>query len=1193
MYLKKLEIQGFKSFAEKTSVLFNDGITSVVGPNGSGKSNISDSIRWVLGEQSAKSLRGGKMEDVIFSGTEHRKALGFAEVSLTIDNDSKLLPLDFSEVTITRRVYRSGEGEYLINKTPCRLKDIHELFMDTGIGRDGYSIIGQGRVDEILSSRSEDRRAIFEEASGIMKYKTRKQEAERKLDQTENNLLRINDIVAELDGQIGPLEKQAEIARKYLTLREQLKDLEVSVFLENIGKAKEKIFEADGNLKIVEANIEKENLNLTTKTEETSESTAKLKVIEEELEVLTKEYYEYETSLERANSEININKEKISAASNNIGRLSQERELLQNKSGDINVEIKEKEDRLKEYSNKLDKDYITLAEVTAKYDALVSDLDDSEKKVEVYNRSLVSKLGEQTDLKLRIAQSKNVVDNLNERNYNINTEITQVELQKIDILHEKKEVEKALEDIRAQIEFQKDRIKTLNQENIELKQKHVLLEKHLNNVKNDIHLKDSRKRMLLSMEANLEGYYKSVRELLKECDRNPTFANGIHGALVKLIEVSGKHATAIEMTMAGALQNVVTSSEEDAKRAIEYLKRNRLGRATFLPISSVKGRRLEDRTLNEASKMPGFVGLACDLVKYDSKYEGIILNLLGKVVVAEDLDSGIAIARKFSYGFRIVTLDGDVLSTSGSMAGGSNDNKDGGILNRAAEIGEITKEVEKLKGEEVLVGNNLNDILNMLKEVSSEIAQIEVVARDSEHARIREESHFAQTKLELQKIEDRLNSLNSEKDNFSQVLTEANTKHSSATLEIDKIEKELEEIKNFISSHQNKHKEEQQGREKYLHEITDLKVNIGALKETIENYRQMLQRFLTETDSITQSNAIKNDEIRNTKVEIERINKINTATLEKIEETEKLKKAKGILLEAKTKSKKELDEKSYKVVTMLQEINNNLLLLNEEQGRLNVKRTKLDSELESIQNRLWDEYELTYNNALPLKKEIENMGQAQRLINEFRNSIKNLGPVNVTSIEEYIKTKERFDFLTVQKADLDNAKDKLRLVIVDLTDIMKKQFVEQFKIINENFNVVFKDLFSGGRADLILTDKDNVLESGIEIEVQPPGKKLQNMMLLSGGERAFTAIALLFSILKMRPAPFCLLDEIEAALDDANVYKFAQYIRKHTHLTQFLVITHRKGTMESSDSLYGVTMQEAGVSNILSLKLGDKFANLN
>jgi chromosome segregation protein len=1186
LYLKKLEIQGFKSFADKICVEFRDGITSVVGPNGSGKSNISDSIRWVLGEQSAKSLRGGKMEDVIFAGTQQRKPLGFAQVSLTIQNETKILPVDFGEVTITRRVYRSGEGEYFINKVPCRLKDIHELFLDTGIGRDGYSVIGQGRIDEILSTKSEDRRAIFEEASGIMKYKIRKIEAERKLETTENNLLRIRDIIEELEKQLEPLGNQAGTAKRYLSLREELKGLEVSVFLENISSSKEKILQIEDHLKIIQENKEGENKKLLSKTSENRESVQKLKEMEEELEHLTKQFYEQENGVERCTSDINLNKEKVGSFENNIKRLEVELLNLEEKEKEVSIEIQDKKQKLVEFSQKTNKDYERLSRVENQYAKLLENLDGSQKKIEGLNVEFLSKMRIQSDLNLKRSERKNALEHLIQRQDNIRNEITITELSKVTEENKKTDKIKGIEEILKDIQTQEKKRQTLEKEKRELSNDLEQTEKKLNHTQNEMQFKTSKKKMLLNMEANMDGYFRSIKEILKECDRNPEFKKGIHGPLFKLIDVSGKHATAIELALGGALQNIVTSKEEDAKKAIEFLKKGKFGRGTFLPITSIKGKGLEDHIVEKAQGMRGFVGIASELITFDPQYESIVLNLLGKVVVVENLDAGIEMAKQFGYRFKIVTLEGDVLSTTGSMSGGSNDGKDSGILNRSAQITEITNEIHKLEVEINKYRNNKDSLKGMLLEVSEETKFSEDALRNLEHKKIREESHLGQIVEILQKMKEKIETLKIERENFSAVLEKGKKEVSAVEEEILLVDKEVAGIKAYISKHQDAQKEGQGEREKLLTEITDLKVNLSALKETVENYGGLIQRLLVDQDDLKGNIISKNDEKKRGKIEIERLLNSNILIEEKIKNAQKIKSQKELLIKEKNQKKTELEKSGENLIELLKDINQNIRLFNEEEGRLQIKKAKLEAEVHNFQNRLWEEYELTYHNALPLKEKLENYSIAQKTIQDLKNEIRNLGPVNVGAIEEYKKSKERYDFLKAQKDDLDHAKEKLKKLITEMLQIMKGQFIEQFRLINENFGKVFQELFQGGRAELKLLDQDNVLESGIDIEVQPPGKKLQNMMLLSGGERAFTAIALLFAILKLRPAPFCLLDEIEAALDDANVHRFAQYIKQHTHLTQFLVITHRKGTMEASDDLYGVTMQEQGISNIYSMKLG-------
>jgi len=1188
LYLKKLEIQGFKSFADKINLEFNSGITSVVGPNGSGKSNVADAVRWVLGEQSAKTLRGTKMEDVIFAGTEHRKAMGLAEVSLTIDNSMHTLPIEFNEVTVTRRVYRSGESEYYINKTLCRLKDIHELFLDTGIGKDGYSIIGQGRVDEILSTKSEERRHIFEEASGIMKYKVRKTDAEKKLELSEQNLVRINDIINELEIQIEPLRVQSEAAKKYLAIRDHLKDLEINVYIESIEKFKEKIKEHEEQYLKIKESIDDENTRLHNITDSNRVKTELMKSLEEKLEVSRQEFFNLETNLEKCNSEIKLNNEKINNYIHNIERIDSELLEVDEKIKFLAKDESVKSEKIKYLNSQFEEYSRKLLEYEKQMAAIVETLDENEKYIEGLKSSIMDKLDLLSDKRTQTNNIKSHIDNLKKRQNSLDVEVYQMVLEKDRELMKKEELLDNIKLAKDAISKAQSEVATLSKQKNDCEVTLVGQRKRYNSIVSDYQFKSSRHKMLKEMENKLEGYNRSVKQVLQACQQSNEFGRGIHGALAQLISVEKKYETAIEMTLAGALQNIVTSSEEDAKRAIEYLKRNKLGRATFLPITSIRGKYLDNNILNQVRLQDGFVGVASDLVVCKDEYKGIILNLLGKVVVTENLDAGIRIAKKFGYSFRIVTLEGDILSTSGSMSGGSNEHSGPGILSRNREITELNDEIEKLKAAEVTLEKQISDATKMLEEIVADISQEEKNVNTNEIIKIRDESHLAQIEDIIRRTEAKVEMLNQEKAQLQRQEVDTDSELIKYNKELEDIEKNITDTKEIISKHQEKHKEDQTLRDNLHNDIMDFKISVNSITESIESVKESLERIVEEKAQIEKSISRKAGEKERYTQEINSHNETNQGLERRIKALEDEKNGKTFNIDRIVEEKKVIEEELADIINQIQDANKKIILLQEDYNRIEIKKAKVETELESVQNRMWDEYELTYSNAMEFKKDIGGIAQAQKRINELKNEMRGLGPVNVAAIEEYVKTKERYEFMSTQRDDMELAKEKLKKVISEMISIMKKQFLDQFKLIRDNFNAVFKELFEGGRADLVLVDEDNVLESGIEIEVQPPGKKLQNMMLLSGGERAFTAIALLFSILRLRPTPFCILDEIEAALDDANVYRFAEYLKRYTANTQFIMVTHRKGTMEAANTLYGVTMQEHGVSKVVSMKMGDK-----
>jgi len=1189
LYLKRLEIQGFKSFPEKISLEFSSGITSVVGPNGSGKSNIADAIRWVLGEQSVKTLRGSKMEDVIFAGTEHRKPLGFAEVSITLDNSDASLPIEFGEVTVTRRVFRSGESEYFINKTPCRLRDITELFLDTGIGRDGYSVIGQGRIDEILSTRSEDRRNIFEEASGIMKYKLRKIEAEKKLELTKQNLERINDIILELEAQLGPLKEQADTARKFLDLREELKVLDVNVYLDSMEKYRGRLISFEEQYNTLKDQIDAENKKLEDITGSNREKTELLKAYDEKLETARAQFYSLEAGLERSSSEIKLNNEKIGNLNSNIERLSSEIEEFRQKIAKLDEEDAGKQKKLDYLEGQLEEYNRKLREYTTKMDELLKTLDEEERKIELLKSSIMEKMDIQSDKKMQIGNVRNHMENMQKRQKTIDNEIYLNKLEKDRETFKKEELSESIKEASEKISALKRQLDEKANERNNLDKKLEELKLKQSKTRSDIQSKASRARTLREMEQNLEGYNRSVREVLKACKASSEFGKGIHGALAQIVRADRKYETAIEMALGPALQNIVTDSEEEAKKAIEYLKANRIGRATFLPLTAVKSRKFDSNTLEKISKFQGFCGVASELLEYENMYRDIIENLLGKVVVANNIDNAIKMARSFGYSFKIVTLEGDILNAGGSMTGGSVENRGTGILSRAREIAELEAELHELKKSDTLMEKEISELIQDVSKLNGEIASLESDMKNIEMVKIRDESQLNQVEENINKLLAKTEMLRNERAQIDRQLLETQKELQKYEKELLDIEDEISNAKKTVEEYQQKHKKGQAARDELHAAITDFRISVNSIKESIESVRENSERLGAEKESLLKAIARKEAEIAKCRNEIKNLEDLNNGLEEQIRKNNEEKIGKTLELDRLAEERRVLEEDLHDLINKINDINKNILILQNEYSKVEIKKARLEAEMEALKDRMWNEYELTYSSALELKKDIGSITQANRRITELRNAIKELGPVNVAAIEDYVKTKERYEFMTEQRNDAEQAREKLLKVIQEMTAIMKKQFIEQFKLINENFNIVFRELFNGGRACLRLADETNVLESGIEIEVQPPGKKLQNMMLLSGGERAFTAIALLFAILKLRPTPFCVLDEIEAALDDANVYRFIEYLRRYANQTQFIMVTHRKGTMEGSDMLYGVTMQEHGVSKIVSLKMGDKF----
>ena len=1181
MYLKRLELQGFKSFADKTVLEFKEGITSVIGPNGSGKSNISDAIRWVLGEQSIKSLRGAKSEDIIFAGTQARKSLGFAEVSMVIDNNDGKLPIEYAEVTVTRKIYRSGETGYFINKTPCRLKDILELFMDTGIGKDGYSIIGQGKIDEILSNKSEDRRRIFEEAAGIVKYRTRKAESEKKLEQTKLNLLRINDILSEIEANIEPLKMQADKAKQFLDLREELKSIEVGLFLYNIENYKEKLSQVVKDEEIMQSQKQDEDDKMAKLQEAKEKLKQEIDSITINIEELQNIGFESTNKIEKINSEIGISNERIQNNTLNKERLEKEIEEIKSKIAELEEETTQKKNKKENLFLNKEKFQKELDEKQKELDELTKKLSDKELEIEG-KKQIVEK---NTDMRYEcletISNQDVLIENLDKRQKSVKQELTTVISELDEARDNKQEMGKGFHEI----ESKKEKMEQTLKEKAELKLKCMNKVKEfddsINRLTYDLRMKDSRLKFLIETEKEKEGYTKSVKALLNDCEKNSLLQKGTDGILANLISVKKEYETAIEMCLGQTLQNVVTETEEDAKKLVEHLRKNNLGRASFLPISSIRGKKLDRMIKNN---LEGIIGIASDLVKCDKKYEQIVLNLLGRTVVVENMDSAIALSKMNSYSFRVVTLQGDIISPSGAITGGSVQTKTVNILGRSREIEELENNIKELENKIKEESKKKEEYSVSITDVIEEVSRLEKEMQDTQVVYATEKQKMVSIEENICKLEARRDKLKEENNQIDEQRDKANKTKTEKQEEIQNLNNQINELNSVIEEFAVNNKENQKYIDDLNFDITNLKISVSSFDESGTSIDEMLERIKLDIEN-------NNTSIQNKNENIAQIIKENETLENRITELNaQIEQIKSDVENSSTKVdelKNQRVEKNSKLSETENEINNQFNIiegLKEQIVKIDVKKTKLEQDLEQVVNSLWEEYELTPN-AVTEYKRPDNIAQTQKEVNHIRNKIKDLGSINIDSIEEYKKTKERYDFMCEQRADLDETAGKLRNVISDMTDTMKKQFADKFKQINKNFNEVFVELFGGGKAELILEDENNILECGIDIQVQPTGKKLQNMMLLSGGEKAFTAIALLFAILKINPAPFCILDEIEAALDDVNVYRFAEYLKKFSKETQFLVITHRKGTMEAADTVYGVTMEENGISKLLSIKL--------
>ncbi|MBQ7098019.1 MAG: chromosome segregation protein SMC [Clostridia bacterium] len=1185
MRLKSVELQGFKSFADKIYLDFNPGITAIVGPNGSGKSNISDAIRWVLGEQSARSLRGSRMEDVIFAGTEVRKPQGFAEVSLTLDNSEKELNIDYEEVVVTRRVYRSGEGEYFINRNACRLKDIHELFMDTGIGREGYSIIGQGKIDEILSNKSEDRRRIFEEAAGITKYKYRKNEAEKKLEKTNENLTRVNDIMSELSGQLEPLRIQSEKARKYLNLRDELRVIDVNVSVASIGKHREELVKIDNNLEAVSNSIET------------------LQKAVDEKENLTKEMYEliesYEAQMEQCRVAQKAASEESAEEQNRINLAYANIEHCKENIQRINDEIG-KSQRGVEQLDKLIEDYTKvyaqlsetrqgllgkISEAQAEFEKINLTFQGNNESIESLKTAIIDKTAEIGSLRSKVANYNILIENFSRESKNIESELETHSSEHNRIAEENKKIEDNLSKLTEEFEELKNSLAVAEEKFEILNGKTEELAEKKNEVLAELNKKNSHKSVLEDMENDFEGYNRSVKAVMTAHSEGVLKNARIYGPITKLISTDKKYVTAIEVALTSVNQNIVTEDEQDAKAAINYLKANKLGRATFMPISTVRTRNTD---LQGAEKMKGYIALAQEIVEYDKKYDGVVGSVLGGTVVVDNIDNAIAMAAKCGHKFKIVTVEGEVMQPGGAMSGGSMGGKNAGFLSRAAEIEKLKSEIELLQAELQKIEDKKIETNDELQKISIELAESRNVLSEKNEEYIRAKSNSEHSRLFLEAAEARTAQLNRERETIEERTREIADDIVLCNKNADELEAEVSSLRLETDSKQS----ESEGIYQKVKEIQDLLVALqieeSSNQKDIEVQNERLENVKNEKTAILDENKAKQLEVDllNGKIaaitnEIETDNKKLSEIGNKAQELEKQ-------LAELSDNRKNTDAKSRELQEQVKEVREQLFALGQQKAKVEGAKAKCEGDLDGLFEYLWNEYELTYSDAVKLKTEDEfDFKAATVRISELKSKIKSLGNINIDAIEEYKTIKERFDFLTEQTVDLEKAKGDLEKIIDEMMTIMKKQFSEQFAVISKNFNNVFRELFGGGQAQLELADPDDIMETGVEIVAQPPGKKLQSLTLLSGGERAFTAIALLFAILKVRPTPFCILDEIEAALDDINVYRYADYLKKYSKKSQFIVVTHRRGTMEAANILYGVTMQEKGISKLLSLNIDE------
>ena len=1179
MYLKSIEVQGFKSFANKITFEFHNGITGIVGPNGSGKSNVGDAVRWVLGEQSAKQLRGGNMQDVIFSGTETRKPLGFAYVAITLDNSDHKLPIDYQEVTIARRLYRSGESEYLLNGTSCRLKDVNELFYDTGIGKEGYSIIGQGQIDKILSGKPEERRELFDEAAGIVKFKRRKNTAIKKLEEEQQNLTRVNDILSELTRQLAPLEKQAETAKVYLKKKEALKQLDIQMFLVEMARIREQLKAVEEKYEIAQSDLEETCKSFDVTKTEYENLEKELEILETEIQKSREQSTQKTLEKQNLENQIHLLQEQIHSAKQNETQYQERAVAL---DADIDKRKKEEQGYLEEQSQ-LEEKAAEFSRVRSQaqeaFKEIAIEIHNLEEAIESGKNEIIEILNQRASIKGKLQRYDTMMEQisirkvaLNQRNLTLRSEVAQLDASEEQYKTQKQEIEETIEKLIRQGNRCEDQIKKYQAEVSRATQQ-------LENEKTAYHREASRLESLKNITERYDGYGNSIRRVMEQ-KKN---VSGIKGVVADLLKVEKNYETAIETALGGSIQNIVTDNENTAKGMIEFLKKNKYGRATFLPLTSMKNK----KTFNNpaALKEPGVIGVASDLVQVEAEYEGLANYLLGRTLVVDHIDHGIAIAKKYQYTIRMVTIEGESLNPGGSLTGGAFKNNSN-LLGRRREIDELHENVEKLK-------------LNIEKLQ----AALEEYRNKRNH--FRDEAGRIQESLQEQYIQENtvqmnLNSMSDKRAEIKQGYE--NLKRENA--ELEKQTKEIEENSQSIQLEMEASASQESALEKSINEKQE---ELESRKKQETDISKELEKSQLEGAGITSRKGFIQENLRRIKEELESLTNQKEALFAGMEEgkeealkkeTEIVKIRQEIELAAKEEEedREKLQEALLKKEKMTQEhkaffskrdeLSARMNLLDKESYRLLGQKEKLEENQETQVNYMWEEYEITYSQALiDMPDELQERAEIKSAISNMRSEIRQLGNVNVNAIEEYKELSERHTFMKTQHDDLVQAEETLQGIINELDTGMRRQFEEKFGQIRIEFDKAFKELFGGGKGTLELDEEEDILEAGIRIISQPPGKKLQNMMQLSGGEKALTAIALLFAIQNLKPSPFCLLDEIEAALDDSNVTRYAKYLHKLTKNTQFIIITHRRGTMAAADRLYGITMQEKGVSTLVSVDL--------
>ncbi len=1181
MVLKSLILQGFKSFPDKTEIFFNGGLTAIVGPNGSGKSNISDAIRWVLGEQSTRSLRGAKMEDVIFSGTAKRGPVGFAEVSLILDNSENVFKSDYTEIMVTRRYYRSGESEYYINRKHCRLKDIHELFMDTGLGRDGYSIIGQGRIDEILSVKSEDRREIFEEAAGITKFRYRKEEAERRLSAVEENLVRINDIYDELERQKGPLETQAEKAKKYLILRDELRLLEVSIWLLKLKSIKADTEILDRKTSICAAQLSDAEKNRDEKYGTSEQLSSELRNIDRETENLRQNLREYEKSASEHNGRAEVIKANIKNNKENIDRAKNESESRTAQAHNLGTQLTERRSRIELLELQKNSIQAKLDEFYDKGKSSLLEKDTAQNKllaIESETDALKKKLH---SIELEKAAAEAGLSGMDERRNAISSDVEKAEQRLSEEQKNHIEMEQRLNSRVETIENAENKKRSFGIKAESVKKKTAILENKLKETQAGFTDSGNRVKMLKDMERDYEGFSRSVKAVMSKASKGGL--KGVHGPVSSLVSVQDKFVTAIDTALGASASSIVVDTASDGKACILYLKNSDGGRATFLPLDTIRPNSLKENGLENQT---GCYGTADRLLDFDRKYESIVKNLLARTVVSENMDTALSTAKAYKNRFRIVTLDGQIIQSGGAMTGGSA-SRGTGALARKAKLKneeERLKEFETRKNQAELEYKASKEELYKLEYELNEIEALRVKAKQEE-AGLR--GSVIQHEALLESLEKNLEGLKRERDSleeageqYRKTVSECSGKLEAVNAGLSEAEEKVSEAKTAIDEIEKASAGDSERINRLQTELVENRTALAAEQRSLSEMEQLKDELDKGVIGAGESISFFESEIQKLGEELE-AEKESAKAMEESAENTKKQIEKQLEIRERTEGEKVRTDRE------AQGMNDQILSLEREKARLENQKSQIKNEEAKILDNMWERYELTPSSAMPLAKEPQDLNKAKTRVQELKGLMKALGNVNLDAVDEYQKVLERYTFMKEQKDDLEKSKNELYKVLSKLTQNMKEIFSSEFSKLNAFFGETFKEIFGGGHAELQLADTSDVLNCGIEIRVSPPGKSVKSITLLSGGEKAFVAIALYFAILKLRPTPFCVLDEIEAALDDVNVARYAQYIRRLTGSTQFIVITHRRGTMEEADMLYGVTMQEQGVSRLLMLNLAE------